>query len=174
MTTNLRVLICATTLMGGAAAWRVRSLAPVEAMSAAGAPGEVRVSSEIDGLLQAIPPEEGHAVQRGQVIAVLENAGYQARVEVATVAVAQSRKTLANLTRALQETPGNYLADQLLQAHAEVDRAEAQLADAQMMLEKTYVRSPVKGFVMRKELKKGDRVVAGYDSIVTLADNSQP
>jgi len=58
-------------------------------------------------------------------------------------------------------------------AEAAVSTAQAQLAEARAYLEKTYVRSPLDGVVLRKLRHTGENVSTQFDSpIVTLADDS--
>jgi hypothetical protein len=40
-------------------------------------------------------------------------------------------------------------------AEAELERAKAQLSEAQALLAKTYIRSPIDGVVLRRKLKTG-------------------
>jgi HlyD family secretion protein len=58
-------------------------------------------------------------------------------------------------------------------ARSDVALAKAQLAEARAMYEKTCIRSPIAGVVLRKHLKTGESVSTQFDSpIVTLADRS--
>lgn len=58
-------------------------------------------------------------------------------------------------------------------AEAAVALARAQMDEAQAWLEKTYVRSPLSGTVLRKHRRAGESVSTQFDSpIVTLADDS--
>lgn len=58
-------------------------------------------------------------------------------------------------------------------AEAAVASAEAQLAEARALLEKTYIRSPLDGVILRKLRHTGENVSTQFDSpIVTLADDS--
>ena len=58
-------------------------------------------------------------------------------------------------------------------AEAAVALARAQLDEARAWLEKTYIRSPLAGTVLRKHKREGESVSTQFDSpIVTLADDS--
>jgi HlyD family secretion protein len=58
-------------------------------------------------------------------------------------------------------------------AEAAVATAQAQLAEVRAYLEKTYIRSPLDGVVLRKLRHTGENVSTQFDSpIVTLADDS--
>lgn len=63
--------------------------------------------------------------------------------------------------------------DERQRAQAAVDVAWAQLGEARAFLEKTYIRSPLNGIVLRKFKHPGESVSTQFDSpIVTLADES--
>jgi HlyD family secretion protein len=58
-------------------------------------------------------------------------------------------------------------------AEAAVATTQAQLAEARAFLDKTYIRSPLNGVVLRKLRHTGENVSTQFDSpIVTLADDS--
>ncbi len=58
-------------------------------------------------------------------------------------------------------------------AEAAVAAAHAQLAEARAYLEKTYIRSPMDGVILRKFRHAGESVSTQFDSpVVTLADDS--
>jgi multidrug resistance efflux pump len=57
-------------------------------------------------------------------------------------------------------------------AEAEVARARADLAEARALLEKTTIRSPIRGMVLRRHLRTGE-AVAGGAPVVTVADVSR-
>jgi HlyD family secretion protein len=58
-------------------------------------------------------------------------------------------------------------------AEAAVAAARAQLAEARVYLEKTFIRSPMDGIILRKFRHAGESVSTQFDSpIVTLADDS--
>jgi len=60
-------------------------------------------------------------------------------------------------------------------AHAEaaVATAKAQLAEAQAYLEKSYIRAPINGVILRKLRHTGESVSTQFDSpVITMADDS--
>ncbi len=198
---------------------------------------EIRVSSELSGRLKSVSVEEGDRVQRGQVLAQIENQDYAARVSEAQAALAQReaelartingarsqerqasqaslkaaeavlenarreaerRRTLADhqmisrdeaeryerayqvalpeYERAQQEfslVDADAREEDRHKAEAAVASARAQLSEAQAYLDKTYVRSPINGVVLRKFRHAGESVSTQFDSpIVTIADDS--
>jgi ABC exporter DevB family membrane fusion protein len=63
--------------------------------------------------------------------------------------------------------------EDLRRSEAAVSSARAQLAESRAYLEKTYIRSPLDGVILRKYRHAGESVSTQFDSpIVTLADDS--
>ncbi len=64
--------------------------------------------------------------------------------------------------------------EDLAGARAEVERARAQLAESEAMFNKTLVRSPIDGIVLRKHLKTGESFSDQTANVIlTLGDNSR-
>jgi len=228
-----------TTVMGGPPA-AVASRSPVVV-----APGrvepqseEIKIASQLDGKLAEVPVEEGQTVRRGQVVAVLDNGDYRARLEVAEATVAEKEAALERLNngsrreerresaaevreaeavlenaRAEQERRAklfdakvmaraefetadrelkvaearlaearerNELVDNQTRvedrnrAAAELAEARAQVSEARALLDKTIIRSPINGVILRKKLHAGESVSGKGDTpIVTLGDCSR-
>jgi multidrug efflux pump subunit AcrA (membrane-fusion protein) len=55
---------------------------------------EIKIGSELDGKLQSVPVEEGDKVRKGQVVAVLVNGDYAARVALAEATVRERQADL--------------------------------------------------------------------------------
>ena len=185
---------------------------------------EVKLGSELDGKLKLVSVDEGDRVSRGQVVAILENADYAARVELARARVAQQQAALDRLVNgarveerreadasvreaqavldtatvewqrrrslldagAISRTEGDTAereyrvaqarleavrerarfvnadarVDERARAEAEVRAAAADLANAEALLQKTLVRSPINGVVLRRHRKTGESVIA--------------
>jgi len=165
---------------------------------------EIRVSSQLGGRLQRVLVDEGDLVEKGQILAILENDDYRARVasaeaerslkeaearKVANGARDQERREAAATVREVEAVLESTKADhgrridlfhQAVISREEMDRADqelgvaqARLAEARAMYEKTYIRAPIAGVVLRRYLKAGESVSTQFDSpIVTLADRS--
>ena len=144
------------------------------------------VSAKVAGRLATLSVDEGSEVRRGEVIARLENADYQAAVseQQANLAVAEAdrieavserdqarrdylrirdiRTSNPNLVSAQdEETAQSRLAQseaRVNAAGARVDAARASLRFAEVNLENTYIRAPFSGTVLRKEAEVGEVV----------------
>lgn len=198
---------------------------------------EVRVGAELSGKLRAVSVAEGDRVQAGQVIAVLENDDYRARVSLAEAQLALKESELRRVVNgarqqerrealaAIQEAEAvmenarveqhrrqtgfaqgvfakeeadraerefgvakaRYAAaverhaliddeareEDRSRAEADVQLARARLAEARALLEKTVVRAPLRGMVLRQHLKQGETFSDQRDiPIFTLGDDS--
>jgi ABC exporter DevB family membrane fusion protein len=199
---------------------------------------EIRVSAQIGGRLQRVLAEENDRVTAGQVLAILENGDYRARVasaeaalrlreaearrvhngardqerrdaaaaareaqavlETATADIARQRDLFREavisrsemdkaderlrVAEAKMDSAGERLSlveagsreEDRAQADAQVALARAALDEARALLEKTYVRAPIDGVVLRKHHREGESVSTQFESpIVTLADRSR-
>lgn len=161
------------------------------------------VSTEIAGRLEALYVSEGSRVKQGQVLGVLRNQDLRTSVEAARAALASSKaaheEAKANRDRSeleLKRTTDLKSRDLVSQsavesadASAKVDRArvqrtsadiqsaEAALHVAEVELQKTYIRAPFAGAVLRKEAEVGEIVSpipssggATRGAIVTMAN----
>jgi HlyD family secretion protein len=196
---------------------------------------EVKVAAGMDGRLSSVPVEEGERVHRGQIIAIIENDEFAARVRIAAAAVAERRAELervVNGSRTEQRLEAEALVreaeaalehagierqrrtalfengliarsefdlaereyrsvqaryDSVLQraalvkyesrpedfrrAQAALERAHAQHAEAQALLAKTVIRSPIDGNVLRKHRKTGESVSATTQTVILSLGN---
>jgi HlyD family secretion protein len=95
----------------------------------------------------------------------LESCEREFRVSEARFAAAKQRLSIVR-----EETRP----EDLKRARAELDQARAQLAEATAMLDKTIVRSPIDGIVLRKKMKSGESITAlSNQPIVTIGDCSR-
>ena len=144
------------------------------------------VSAKIPGRLASLPVDGGSVVKRGEVIARLDNADYQAAVseQQANLATSQAQLIEAESERDqakreydrvkdIRATNPNLVSPQdeevaqnrmttagarASAAKARVDAARASLRFAEANLENTYIRAPFSGTVLRKEAEVGEVV----------------
>jgi HlyD family secretion protein len=198
---------------------------------------EVKIGSEIPGKLRQVLVDEGDHVHRGQIIAVLNNDDYAARIQTeraeieireaelrrvvngsrqqerseAQAAVREADAVMANARaemnrresllrsgdisrsdferteREFNVAKARY--DGAVQHHSFIDAdardedraraqaslglARAQLQEAEALLAKTIIRSPMDGVILRRHLRAGETVDDKPDSpIFTMADDS--
>jgi HlyD family secretion protein len=142
------------------------------------------VSTEVSGRLNRLLVEEGSRVVKGQVLGILQNADQRSALESARAALAsaQAREaetaadaTQTSLARGRSEqlkTRGLVSQSELDQAvatddaakarvqsaKAEVLNARARVTSAQVDYDRTFVRAPFSGAVLRKEADVGEIV----------------
>jgi len=144
------------------------------------------VSAKIPGRLAALNVSEGSQVQKGQVIARLDNADYAAAVGQAEAELASAKATLIEAQSDRDQMQRDYVrvrdiraqnpnlvspqdvenadskarqADARVSAQqARVDAAAAGQRVAEASLENTYIRAPFSGTVLRKEAEVGEVV----------------
>lgn len=144
------------------------------------------VSAKIPGRLAVLNVSEGSVVQKGAILARLDNADYAAAVGQAEAQVASAKATLIETqadrdqlqrefvrVRDIRAQNPNLVSPQDVEnaesrakqgdarveaQQARIDAAAAALRVAQANLENTYVRAPFSGTVLRKEAEVGEVV----------------
>ncbi|HEX4601226.1 MAG TPA: efflux RND transporter periplasmic adaptor subunit [Gemmatimonadales bacterium] len=144
------------------------------------------VSAKIPGRLAALGVSEGSQVARGEVIARLENADYEAAATGAEADLATARATLIELQadhaqmerefarlRDVRARNANLESQEAVEQaesrarqadareraqEARVDAAAAALRRARVDLDNTFIRAPFAGTVLRKEAEVGEVV----------------
>lgn len=142
------------------------------------------VSTEVSGRLDRLFVEEGSRVRKGQVLGVLQNDEQRAAVESAKAALGAAEASVAetganareaeltgNRTRELlakglasqaefddAEAKAKAAAARVQSAEADVRSARARLDAAQVAYNRTFIRAPFGGAVLRKEAEVGEIV----------------
>jgi RND family efflux transporter MFP subunit len=144
------------------------------------------VSAKLPGRIADLRVSEGSTVRRGEIIATLENADYEAQAAQAKAAVATARAELVEARTASEvaareaarlrdmrqenadlvseqdldgvEGRARQAAARLEAADARLKAAEASLRFALANLENTVIRAPFAGTVLRKEAEIGEVV----------------
>lgn len=139
----------------------------------------VEIRPEVSGKLQEIRFKDGQKVNKGDVLFVIDAAPYTASVEKAQAgyAVAKSQYALAqkNLERADDLVKTEAISKKIyderksaaLVAKSVMDAAQAQLNDAQINLDRAYVKAPISGRISRAEITQGNLVQASAAPILT-------
>ena len=141
------------------------------------------VASDIEGLVEKFPVNEGDFVKKGAVLARLEDtllqielkgakankADTEAQLSRARADLKRSTKLLATETIADKQFTDNLAEVQSLEAR--VRRLEAEIEHKQDSIAKKIIRAPFSGFVVKEHTDVGQWVEKG-GPIVTLADLS--
>jgi|SRR5208283_1095007 len=126
---------------------------------------EVKVSSQVPGIIEEVLVERGDIVKKGQVLARLKSGVEKADVEFARAQVEFSKRKLER-SRDLYEKKliSDNDKDEL---ETEIRKGESQLQQAIAKLELRIIRSTVDGVVVKRDLSSGEYV--GDKPILTVA-----
>lgn len=133
---------------------------------------EVQVFAEAPRRVTRLLVEEGHPVQKGQVLLQLQDEEQRSAVAKAEIALAESRR---NFDRTKELYEQKLVTEELFtQAGYTVEKNELALADARRELGYTQVRAPISGVVTERKVNLGDHVtlnqplfrIVDFDSIV--------
>jgi len=142
------------------------------------------VRSKLSAVLDEVLVREGDAVTPGQIVARFDTAALRAQLAERQAGLASARANLDQAQRTrdanAQLVQRNFItqnafdsADANYQAQrANVDAAQAQLAQTQLQLDDALVRAPIAGLVARRFVQSGEKVSMDTQllSIVNLHD----
>jgi membrane fusion protein (multidrug efflux system) len=144
----------------GAVADRFEAVGTIEAGEA------IEVVAEIDAIVEALPFQEGAAVQSGELLAQLDDATLQAERARAEALRDQRRVTHERIRSIVEQGAG--APQDLDDALASLKVAEANLQVAEARLEKTRIEAPFAGIVGSRHVSPGAFLRAGQ-TITELA-----
>lgn len=130
------------------------------------ADAEIVVVSEISATVEELPFREGQELQKGDLIARLDDEQALAEVQRAEALVQQRRSTAERIRAIVRQNAG--APQDLDDAEANLAIAEADLALAKSRLEKTRIEAPFRGVVGAREVSVGTYLGVG-DRITELA-----
>ncbi len=143
---------------------------------------EVKVGSQLSGIVGKLAVNVGDKVSKGDVLASLRDADLRARVEAlkADLASAIAEQEYAEAELARKERLGDLLARtdiedvrrNLKVKKAAVERVRANLADSQITLGYTVIRAPISGTIASVSTYEGETVAASFaaPTFVTIVD----
>lgn len=149
---------------------------------------EVNISARVAGEILEIRAEEGDSVKAGQVLVRLDNQQYKAMLDRQKSNILGARAAVKLAKNALKRAKELYqqnlisLAElenaqaQYDQAVSQLQQAEAGLKEAEDALQKTILKSPMDGIVIRKNKEKGEIALGSQfqeDVILVIADLSE-
>jgi membrane fusion protein (multidrug efflux system) len=151
-----RTLVEAVEVAHGAVGQYVVSSAVVESEAA------VDLLPETSGVVTAVKVEEGDAVRKGQVLAVIENPNLEATMERAQAELDRAEQTYGEIQR-LREA--NAVSErELLDAHHALVTARASYDEAQRMGAHARIVSPIDGHVAARHVQYGQLVSSAVPS----------
>ena len=131
---------------------------------------EVMVSSEVDGIVKSIRVEEGTAVEKGTLLAEINQVDYLLDERRADAALKQAQANLANVKAEYLRKEALFkeelvtrqqfddISTRVALAEADVSRAKAFLDTSKERLSRTKIYSPLRGMIKEKRISAGDYV----------------
>ncbi len=144
---------------------------------------ESEIRAQVSGTLQAITYKEGERVKAGDTLFILDDAPYVATLQSAKAAAKEARATLENATldaaryeklfkaNAASKKQRDDALNAKRVAQAQLEKALANVSDAQVDVDRTRVKAPADGVASRAEVNLGALVNA---SSTLLAKLTQP
>jgi RND family efflux transporter MFP subunit len=126
----------------------------------------ITVSASEQGVISEMLVEEGNATKKGQVLARLDTASFQAELEIAkaeTKLQATRLKRLEELSAANRSTP-----EELDRARTDLIIKEAQMRRIEAQIETRTLRSPVDGVVTEIKRDPSEAVSAANPHVLTV------
>jgi len=143
----------------------------------------INVAPDVSGYVVALPVHDNQWVHRGDLLMQIDPARYQIAVAQAEALVAakksaldmkradaRRRADLNSLVVSAEQRENSSL--EAAAAAADLQAAQAQLAAAQLNLQRTRVVSPVDGYVTNLQLQMGDYATAGAARLALVDSNS--
>ncbi len=139
----------------------------------------IDLRARVDGYLEQINFAEGSSVKKGQVLYIIEQAPYKARVAAAKASVAQAEadlfKTQTKLNRLRSAGAGSIPQTDMDDAKAAYDLAQARLLEAQanqqlaeINLGYTTIKAPLDGRIGKSFYKEGDLITSASGSMAEI------
>jgi membrane fusion protein (multidrug efflux system) len=129
------------------------------AVGSLSSPQDTPIAPQVSGKVVALKVEQGHVVEKGAVVARLDDGVQRAAVMSAEAAVANARQVYER-DRTVVET-GAVSEQQLLSDQAALREAEAQLEQARTNLAYTVIRAPFTGVLGIRQISLGSYLTAG-------------
>ncbi|MCG6117359.1 MAG: efflux RND transporter periplasmic adaptor subunit [Aquimonas sp.] len=164
----------------------------ISATGALKALSTVDIGSQISGQVSEVLADFNDRVERGQIIARIDPANFEARLTQTRANLSSARASLQEAQAALRNAEADYNRKQELaqrqlvsrseidlavaareqaiarvaSARAQIEQAQASVANAELELDYTVIRSPVDGVVLSRTVEPGQTVAASFQSPV--------
>ena len=127
----------------------------------------IQVTSEVPGRLTSVTVDEGHNVNRGQLIATVDVEGVEKQKDELEKSLELAREVYVRQERLWNQNIGSEL--QYLEAKNSVERLEKSIETLDYQLTKSRVYAPITGVIDMVNLKAGQLVQPGVP-ILTILD----
>jgi len=140
---------------------RVGSVAPrIDVVGTAASEESVHLSARISAYVDSIFASAGQSVKKGQVLIELDSREMQEKLAAANIQLKQSR-TEYNRTLSLYKQKAA-TEQSLTAAESRYNSAQSRVAEINVMLTYTRIKSPINGIVKDRRVEKGDLANPGH------------
>ncbi|OJJ15775.1 hypothetical protein BKI52_36240 [marine bacterium AO1-C] len=143
---------------------------PIVTSGVLAAKSEIKLSFKIGGIIQQMYAQEGGYVQRGQLLAKLEQTEIQAQVSKAKSALAKANRDLKRVENLYQDTVATL--EQLQNVTTAKEVAESDIRIARFNQKYAMIYAPVSGKILKKFTESNELVGPG-NPVYTLASSEQ-
>ena len=126
----------------------------------------IDVSSNIAGKIDELPVDLGKKVKAGDVVAKLDTAELQSKVDEAQWEVSTAQTNLSNAQGNKDSNPSDVSGYQ-----SQLSQAQSQLKASQEALDAAVIKAPISGTVSARNVNIGDMATAG-EPIVSIVNGS--
>ena len=153
---------------------------------------EVKVGTEISGIVETVSVDFNSHVTKGQVLAKVNTDKLEAQAQQLRAALESARADVANAEAAVEDTKRTFTRSEALfeqklvarsdrdtaeaalkkaeasrlSANARVGQAEANVSALETDLRKAFIRSPIDGIVLDRQIDPGQTVAASFQTPV--------
>jgi RND family efflux transporter MFP subunit len=120
---------------------------------------EVRVSTELGGVVQQVGFDQGQRVSEGQVLARVGTDIMQASLDEADAALRAAEAAFIK-TRELFERQ-HVTRQELIAATSQFEAAKARAAQARLRLERSIIKAPISGVAVSRDIEPGEVLAPG-------------
>ncbi|REC94690.1 efflux RND transporter periplasmic adaptor subunit [Kushneria indalinina] len=142
----------------------------------------VQVGVDVSGLVDTLEVHDNDLVDKGEVLFTIDQARYQLTLDQAKADLARfkEQRDEAKATSSRRDRLNNYVSQEARDnarfeyrsAEAAVQNAEVAVRAAQLDLERSTVRAPVKGYVTNQQLRPGQYVSSGTQAMTLVDEQS--
>lgn len=143
---------------------------PIVTSGVLAAKAEIKLSFKIGGIVEQMYAQEGGYVQRGQLLAKLEQAEIQAQVNKAQSALAKANRDLKRVKNLYKDTVATLEQLQNVTTAKEVAESDSKIAQFNQKYARIY--APVSGKILKKFAEKSELVAPG-NPVYMLASTEQ-
>lgn len=138
---------------------------------------QVKIVTQRGGILSELNVKEGDIVEKGKILAKLDDAEAKFRLEKSKIALKNALATFENemmafplIMESKDDDRKSALTDQL-KARSGVFSAEIDLREAELEIQKSTIKAPISGRIADLKIKKGSLVSNGEDFMEIINTN---